>query len=233
VLRDDKGRLTGFVGGKIVNNIPGVVVQRTIASQNWRGAPEPTYLVPKATAVSATIDGSALEKPDKETITLIGQGLYAEVDDIVVEPDSKNVIDFEGGENGIMFHTDPRHDQTPILSAVIQEGKTFYDFSATALGVKGGSVLTAYFEKESGAFGLLTEGSTVTTNAQYVLVGIRSRPQGEDTWSTSNLKIPQGEIALVLYREIGGRNELVQVFTASGDGKKITSAGQKLQPDND
>jgi hypothetical protein len=73
---------------------------------------------------------------------------------------------------------------------VIQEGKTFYDFSATALGVKGGSVLTAYFEKESGAFGLLTEGSTVTTNAQYVLVGIRSRPQGEDTWSTSNLKIP-------------------------------------------
>jgi hypothetical protein len=99
--------------------------------------------------------------------------------------------------------------------------------------VKGGSVLTAYFEKESGAFGLLTEGSTVTTNAQYVLVGIRSRPQGEDTWSTSNLKIPQGEIALVLYREIGGRNELVQVFTASGDGKKITSAGQKLQPDND
>jgi hypothetical protein len=92
--------------------------------------------------------------------------------------------------------------------------------------VKGGSVLTAYFEKESGAFGLLTEGSTVTTNAQYVLVGIRSRPQGEDTWSTSNLKIPQGEIALVLYREIGGRNELVQVFTASGDGKKITSAGR-------
>jgi hypothetical protein len=76
VLRDDDGRVTGFVGGKIVNDIPGVVVQRTIASQNWRGAPEPTYLVPKATAVSATIDGSALEKADKETITLIGQGLY-------------------------------------------------------------------------------------------------------------------------------------------------------------
>lgn len=100
--------------------------------------------------------------------------------------------------------------------------------------MKGGSVLTAYFEKESGAFGLLTEGSTVTTNAQYVLVGIRSRPQGEDTWSTSNLKIPQGEIALVLYREIGGRNELVQVFTASGDGKKDhlrraeAPAGQRL-----
>jgi hypothetical protein len=143
------------------------------------------------------------------------------------------VIDFEGGENGIIFHTDPRHDQTPILSAVIQEGKTFYDFSATALGVKGGSVLTAYFEKQSGAFGRLTEGSTVAKNAQYVLVGIRSRPQGEDTWSTSSLKIPQGELALVLYRQIGARNDPVRVYTASGDGKTITSARQKLQPDND
>jgi hypothetical protein len=53
------------------------------------------------------------------------------------------------------------------------------------------------------------------------------------TRSTSNLKIPQGELALVVYREMGGRNEPVQVFTASGDGKKITSAGQELQPDSD
>jgi hypothetical protein len=121
VLRDDEGRVTGFVGGKIVNNIPGVIVQRTLAAQNWRGAPEPTYLVPKGLDISATLDGSALEKPDKETITLIGQGLYAEVDDIVVEPDSKNVIEFQGGETGIIFHTDPRHDQTPILTSVIQE----------------------------------------------------------------------------------------------------------------
>jgi hypothetical protein len=36
----------------------------------------------------------------------------------------------------------------------------------------------------------------------------------------------------VLYRELGERNSPVKVFTASSDGKKITSAGQTLQPDN-
>jgi hypothetical protein len=225
--------VTGFVGGKIVNNIPGVVVQRTIASQNWRGAPEPTYLVPKATAVTATIDGSALARPDKESLTLIGKGLYAEVDDILVEPDAKHVIQFEGGENGIIFHTDPKHDQTPILSAVVQEGKKFYDFTATALGVKGGSVLTMYFDKEDGAFALLTEGSKGTGQAQYVLVGIRSTPQSEDTWSTDSLHIPQGQLALVLYREMGARNANVKVFTVTGDGNTVTSGGQTLKPDND
>ena len=85
-LKDDNGRATGFVGGKIVNNIPGVVVQRTIAAQNWRGAPEPTYLVPKDAEITATIDGSSLTKNDKETITLIGTGIYSEVSEIVVEP---------------------------------------------------------------------------------------------------------------------------------------------------
>ena len=107
VLKDGNGKVTGYVGGKLVNGIPGVRVQRTLASQNWNGAPEPTYLVPKDTEITATIDGANLTKPDKETITLIGTGVYAEVDDINVTPGSKNVVEFQGGENGIIFHTDP------------------------------------------------------------------------------------------------------------------------------
>ncbi len=231
VLKDDDGNVAGFVNGEIVNNIPGLRIQKTLAAQNWRGAPEPTYLVPKDIGVTVTIDGSGLAKPDKETLTLVGTGLYAEVDDIVVEPGSKNVIEFQSGNTGIIFHTDANQDQTPILSSAVQEGDTFYVFSATALGVRGGSVLTEYFDKGSGGFGLLTEG-TKAKQAQYVLVAIRSTPQGDSTWSTDSLEIPQGQLALVLYHELPARNKPVQVFTASADGNNITSADQVLKPDN-
>ena len=46
MLRDVQGRVTGFVDGRIVNGIPGVRILTTLTSQNWRFAPEPTYLIP-------------------------------------------------------------------------------------------------------------------------------------------------------------------------------------------
>ena len=232
VLKDAKGNVSGFVGGKIVNEIPGVRIQRTLATQNWNGAPEPVYLVPKDAEITATIDGSSLEKADKETITLIGTGIYSEVSDIVVEPNSKNVVEFQGGEHGIIFHTDPNQDQAPIIASAIEEKGTFYVFTATALGVKGGSTLTEYFEQESGAFGLLTEG-TGAANAQYVLVAIRSKGQTDDTWSTDSLKIPKGQLAVVLYRQLPPRNQNVKIYTATADGSTITNSKQVMVPDND
>jgi hypothetical protein len=232
VLKDAKGRTSGFVGGKIVNEIPGVRIQKTLANQNWNGAPEPTYLVPKDAEVTAVIDGSALTKTDKETITLIGTGVYAEVSDIVVEPNSENAVKFQGGEHGIIFHTDPNQDQAPIIASAIEEKGTFCVFTATALGVKGGSVLTEYFEEKSGAFGLLTEGSKGGAQAQYVLVAIRSKGKQEDTWSTDSLHIPSGQLAVVLYRKLPARSANVPVYVATADGKTITSSDQVLKPDN-
>ena len=142
------------------------------------------------------------------------------------------MIEFQGGNTGLIFHTDPGQDQAPILSAAIQEGKKFYVFSATALGVSGGSVLTEYFEPDTGAFALDTEGSKGGAEAQYILVGIRSTPAGDSTWSTESLHIPQGQLALVLYRKAGARTEPLPVYTATADGNTITSSKQTLKPDN-
>jgi hypothetical protein len=81
-----RGRVTGFVNGHVVNQIPGVSVETTITSQNWRVAPEPIYLIPPKTEVAVQIDGSDLARPDKERVDMIGPGVYQQVDDIVLEP---------------------------------------------------------------------------------------------------------------------------------------------------
>jgi hypothetical protein len=67
------------VGGLIINQIPGAVVNRNLSVQNWREAPEPAYRIPVGLGVEVTIDGSGLAKPDREEVTLIGPGDYVGV----------------------------------------------------------------------------------------------------------------------------------------------------------
>src|SRR5262249_27909277 len=149
--------VTGFVNGRIVNQIPGVRVETTITSQNWRVAPEPTYLIPPKTEVAVQIDGSDLVRPDRERVDMIGPGVYQQVDDIVLKPGEKNFVFFRGGDTGLTYFTDPHRDQTPLLAGAVQEGKTQYAFATLAVGIKGGSALTMYVDKQDGQVALDTK----------------------------------------------------------------------------
>jgi len=204
ILHDDKGHVSGFVNGRIVNDIPGVRVQTTITSQNWNVAPEPTYLVPPDLAVGVSVDGSALTRPDKEKIDFIGPGVYSQVDEIDLKPGERNAVAFRGGASGLTYITDKHHDQTPLLAAAVQEGKVTYAFAALAVGVKGGSEITMYIDKKSGQVALDTEGTkggiANTGLAVYVLSVVRDSPAGESTWVAGKLLLKHGDIALVDYR---------------------------------
>lgn len=223
ILRDDQGRVTGFVGGRVVDNIPGVRVESTITSQNWRVAPEPTYLVPPKTAVSVTVDGSGLARPDRERIDLIGPGLYAQVDHLALEPGEKNVIDFQSGDTGFTYQTDPHHDQTPILASAIQEPNAVYAFAAIAVGVKGGSRLTMYIDRKTGELALDTLGTkgniAGTGYAVYVLSVVRETKQGDAVWVSDRLLLKRGQLALVDYRHAPAAGKPLDITTGAPGGQ--------------
>jgi hypothetical protein len=218
------GRVTGYVSGRIVNQIPGVRVETTITSQNWRVAPEPTYLIPPKTEVAVQIDGSGLAKPDKERVDMIGAGIYQQVDDIRIKPGEKNFVYFRGGDTGLTYFTDPHRDQTPLLASAVQEGKTQYAFAALAVGIKGGSALTMYVDKQDGQVALDTKGTkgniAGTGYAVYVLSIVRESPAGDATWVAGKLLLKKGQLAVVDYRHaVAGKPVGVAVGTATG---KIT-----------
>lgn len=95
-----------------------------------------------------------------------------------------------------------------------------------------GAVLTEYFEKDSGAFALATEGSKTGNDAPVHPGRDPLEAKGDDTWSTENPHIPQGQLAVVLYRKLGARSVNVPVYTATASGDRITSSNQVLKPDN-
>jgi hypothetical protein len=237
VLRDGKGHTTGFVNGKIVNEIPGVKVQQIATIDNWARTPEPNYLVPATMKqVQVWIDGSSLTKPDTETLTLIGQGFYTEVSDIKLTKGQQDFVLFTGDGKGFVYRTAPNHEQSPTVASAIAKGNGAYAFAAKAIGVKGGSQLTMYIEPK-GAFVLNTigtEGEIKKTGgyAAYVISLVHVTPQGEFTWVNGDTPIllKKDWQALIDFQKAPKPGQKVPVQTEPVDGGKSPIPIQFLEP---
>jgi hypothetical protein len=239
VIHDKHGNTTGFVNGRIVNEIPGVQVQQIASIANWARTPEPNYLIPASAGnVSVFIDGSNLTKPDRETLTLIGQGFYTEVSDLKLEPGQRDGIYFTGDGKGFVYRTAPGHKQSPTVASAIAQGKNAYAFAAKAIGVKGGSQLTMYIDPKLHAFVLDTtgtEGKIAKTGgfAAYVISAVRESPQRETTWVSKDkpIVLKSKWQAIIDYGHLPRASKNVPVYTGPSPLDVEKATVQYLQPE--
>jgi len=238
VIRDGAGHTTGFVNGKIVNQIPGVQVQQIASLDNWAQTPEPNYLIPASMkAITVFIDGADLKKPDKEKLTLIGQGFYTEVSDLELKPGQRDGVYFTGDGKGFVYRTSPGHEQSPTVASAIAQGDSAYAFAAKAIGVKGGSQLTMYIDPKLNAFVLDTTGTTGSIAktggyAAYVISAVRESPQGETTWVNGKkpILLKSKWQAIIDYGHLPAANKNVPVYTGPSPLKIAKSTVQYLEP---
>jgi hypothetical protein len=213
-------------------------VQQIASLDNWAQTPEPNYLIPASMkAVTVFIDGSDLEKPDKETLTLIGQGFYTEVSDLKLMPGQRDGVYFTGDGKGFVYRTAPGQDQSPTVASAIAKGDTAYAFAAKAIGVKGGSQLTMYIDPKLNAFVLDTTGTTAVKKqggyAAYVISAVRESPQGETTWVNGKKAIllkPKSQ-AIIDYGHLPAANKNVPVYTGASPLDIDKATVQYLQPE--
>jgi hypothetical protein len=202
ILFDQQGHHTGFYHGKIVNQIPGAEVVQTLSSQTWSSAPEPAYRVPLNTIVGVVIDASDLTKPDNESITLLGPGVYGGVEDIQLFPGERDVIAFGGGATGFVYRTTAGHASTPGLALGLQDHGVGYAMAVAAAGTKGGSQIALYTHPN----GTLTwdtsgtKGAAFKSFAIYVVEIERLTPKGTAVWSTAKIVMKRGWKAALDYR---------------------------------
>jgi hypothetical protein len=237
VISDGHGHTTGFVNGKIVNQIPGVQVQQIASLDNWAQTPEPNYLIPASMkAVTVFIDGSDLTKPDKETLTLIGQGFYTEVSDLKLTPGQRDGIYFTGDGKGFVYRTAPGHEQSPTVASAIAQGDEAYAFAGKAIGVKGGSQLTMYIDPKLKGFVLDTTGTQgqigKTGYAVYVLSVVRESPEGATVWANGKTPIllKRKWQAIIDYGNLPAANKNLPVYTGPSPLDIAKSKVQYLVP---
>jgi hypothetical protein len=238
VIKDAKGRFTGFVHGKIVNQIPGVQVQQIASLDNWASTPEPNYLIPNDLGnVTVFIDGSDLKKPDEEKLTLIGQGFYTEVSHLTLTPGQRDGIYYTGDGKGFVYRTAAGHAQSPTVASAIAKGDSAYAFAAKAVGVKGGSQLTMYIDPNLNAFVLDTTGTTPVKEqggyAAYFISVVKANKNGSTTWVNSKkaIALKPKQQAIIAYGDLPAANKNVPVYTGNSPLKLAQAKVQYLQPE--
>jgi len=202
VLTDGHGHFTGLHRGRYVNQIPGAQIVTTLSNKVWAQAPEPAYRVPTDTIVGVVIDARDLEKPDKESITLIGPGLYTAVEEIHLKPGDHDVIAFGGGGRGFVYRTTAGHASTPGLALGLEENGVGYAMGVAAAGTKGGSQIALYTHP-NGTLTWDTEGTRGAAYkgfAIYVVEIARLTKTGNAVWSSKRIVLKKGWKASLDYR---------------------------------
>jgi hypothetical protein len=152
VIEDAKGRKTGYVGGRFINQIPGAkVLPRSSAGVQlkgktlWKDSPTPVVEVPKNVELDVRIDGKHLGVRDRETLSLVGPTYDATVDNLIMAPHQEAHVALSPKGDAITYLPSEK-TVSPAITLGAESKTAAYNVTVAALGAPKGSSLT--FVKE-------------------------------------------------------------------------------------
>jgi hypothetical protein len=124
ILRDRKGRRTGYVDGKLVNEIPGVKVEPR-ATGVLRAAEEeddpalvsaePVYRVPRGKQVRITVDARHLERRELQMLTVVGPAFDAHTRKLVLNPGERAVLALDPKRERLRYTPAPATREAAVM----------------------------------------------------------------------------------------------------------------------
>ena len=206
LIRDRKNRRLGYLGKRFVNQIPGAQVVRPVSADLFQDDPEPVYRVPAPVAASLliTIDGRTQKKRAKQSLSVIGPGSVAAIEEIELDPGQRNVVRIADDARRVSYQTDRGQAQSPIV-VIGRDGATSDDlFAAKTVSAEGGSQLNFLLDERRGQLRFGTRGTKQA--GTYVLLYATYAKRTSRAWG-SGFVIGAGSRATLRYRQrmtIGG-----------------------------
>jgi hypothetical protein len=195
LLTDDQGRRTGYVNGQFLSEIPGVVVDATLADQDWLAEEEPSYVVPTGQKVNLTIDGTTLKHPDTENATVVGPGTNVAVDDIKLAPGQKDTLVLSTNGEGVSYKSGG--NEIPNIQLGVDGDSGDYSFSVKGADLGNGGQVNAAVDNAGGKLTFDTEGAS--HGSTYSLTVNRQDAQGEQTFKHDGVSLAPGDHASLDY----------------------------------
>ncbi|MDO9410463.1 hypothetical protein [Patulibacter sp.] len=228
LITDARGRRTGWVRGRLVDEIPGAEVVRRLTGANWRQDGEPVYTIPAGVSFTVTMDGAALTAPVTERLEVIGPGDRVELAGVALRRGERVSARVAGDGSKVEMTIDPRHDESPILRVGIEGHPTSWDFTLKVHRLRGGSTLGLRLDREREELDIDTR--KVVDTAEYdVELGtydlgfgrydVRLDRLGEDgttTFQHDDLKIPRGTFARLGYGGFDAKHRRLRLVEERG-----------------
>ena len=231
-ITDARGRRTGYVDGRVVNEIPGAQVLRRLNNRTWEENAEPVYLVPANRSVDVLVDADEIRKPVVERLEFIGPGDRVAVEGIELRRGEQVELHVAADGTRVKLETDPAHDESPVVRIGIEHAPDSYDFALKAKRLPGGAALDVRLDTPRRQFDIDTRGvpgHARRTAGQpldrYDLTVERMTPKGTMTFSHPDVLIPPGTIARLNYGVFDDRHRTLDLQVERGGRTTVVPLG--------
>lgn len=141
VARDPKGRRTGVVGGRVLEQIPGSRVVMPLGMALSTEQHEPRYQLPHDVGLDVTVDAAPLRRPDRELLTFTGPGYDVSISDLVLRPGERNRLHLAAHGRSFTYRTAPGQVESPTFSMGLERHGTDLSVRVRAHRPQGGSAM--------------------------------------------------------------------------------------------
>ena len=224
LITDGQGRKTGFVGNRLVNQIPGArVLPRTSGGPKplagggaeYRDSPLPVFRVPKNVRFRIRIFGTRLRVKDRETLALVGPTYDAAVENIVMGP--RQVADVHLSARGdALTYRASRRTETPAMSLGLEAKNAAYRVTVAALDAKPASTMTFVKRPKQR---LMWIGDKTTEKRTYRLSIDRYTADAEETL-TRTFEISGHQQAFLYYGPLRKHDGVAKIVVYTPDRKQ-------------
>jgi hypothetical protein len=188
LLTDDAGHRTGYLKGRLVNEIPGAKVRPVVLGVGADA--EPDYVIPGGHHVTVAVDGSSLKAPSDTTVGLIGDGYDLEVKGIHLKPGDRQKLD--PAVNGSHLAYTTTDAQSPTISVGASYPTDYYTFTVKA-AIKGPGTLTAELPLEGDT--LTLRESQPGSEVAFTVTTEREDARGVRTFENPSVTLAPGDAA--------------------------------------
>ncbi|MFD9963633.1 hypothetical protein [Amycolatopsis sp. NPDC059020] len=204
VITDDAGRRTGYVNGKLVNEIPGAQAMTRLAA-TWEENLEPYYILPKGVPFKITLDGSALKAEDTESVAVIGSAFDMAVEGIRLKPGEVDTIT-PSEKTGDLTYT-PGKPQSPTLVLGATYPRSFYSFTLQDVAVGDNGTVKAQLPPEGGPF--TVDAARAKAKGSYAVEVQREDDHGVRTFQRHGVALEAGATATFDYQAWDGGGQTI------------------------
>jgi hypothetical protein len=191
IISDDAGQRLGYVDGNLVNQIPGARVEQVLSNPDWRDKIEPHFFVPADARYTITLDGTALQSTDTETVGVIGPSYDVSVSNIPLHPGDKNVLVAEPDATKLSYSSSS--PQTPTIKVGVSDDSADYSFEIAGLAYRAGSTLNLGLPAEGTDLTMQYVGPAVTSGISLKLT--RETEQGVQNFNHGGVPVVAGDVA--------------------------------------
>jgi hypothetical protein len=223
-VTDQTGQQLGASHGTFVDQIPGAQYYPVISSEDWTNKIGPDLYVPANGTYKITLDGTALTRPDKETLGVIGPGFDVSVGNIVMRPGETDTLLV--GQDGTEVRYSSSLDESPALQLGVSDSLADYSFAVNGLSSGPGSSTTLQLPPESGS---LTMSGGSSRKSHVDLKMTRYTEKGLQAFSHNAIPLAAGDNAALEFGRWSDTRQGIPLVTTH-DGQRSTETLRNEAP---